>query len=64
MAQVNSNAYWIDPTLPTEILITEAGSLLISAGALSGDAITIDLVDLSEDGLTLVGSWNFGGGGA
>ena len=64
VAQVNSNAYWIDPTLPTEILITEAGSLLISAGALSGDAITIDLVDLSEDGLTLVGSWNFGGGGA
>ena len=61
VAQVNSNAYWIDPALPTEILITEAGELLISPDAFTGEKIRIDVVDLVDDDLALQGTWTFGG---
>ena len=53
--------YWIDPALPTEILITEAGELLISPVAFTGEKIRIDVVKLAEDDLALQGTWTFGG---
>ena len=59
--KLNSSEYWIDPALPTEILITEAGELLISPDAFTGEKIRIDVVDLVDDDLALQGTWTFGG---
>jgi predicted mannosyl-3-phosphoglycerate phosphatase (HAD superfamily) len=53
--------YWIDPALSTEILITEAGELLISPVAFTGEKIRIDVVKLAEDDVALQGTWTFGG---
>ena len=57
--------YWIDPALPTEILNGEAGNMTIDAEAFDEEQeINIDVVEIGESGLDLVGTWTFGGEGA
>ena len=61
---IGSNRYWIDPAHRTQILISEADSLRISAEALNGERVTINVVALVNSSLNTVGIWTFGGTGA
>ena len=61
----DSNTYWIDPTLPTDILRSEASSIAIDRAAFGNNqSVTINVVDVGDTGLDTVGIWTFGGEGA